>query len=153
MKSKATIKVKPITKKEAEIIKHIKRLRLKLILFSFIANLIIVLVAFVLMWKDNSFKPIPITIPNLLLIILGEIACTILLSTYLIFITCPKDSFLESKHRLICSKCRGRIYECTDGSYACWCGCKWSEEEVKQAIEEYNCSNRKVKKRDNNIED
>lgn len=147
MRSKATIKVKPLTKKEAEIIKYIKSLRLKLILFSFIANLIITLVAFVLMWKDNGFKPIPITIPNLLLIILGEIACTLLLSAFLIFRLCPKDSFLESKHHLICSKCRGRIYKCTDGSYACWCGCEWSEEEVKQAIEEYNCSNRKIKKR------
>lgn len=137
MNNKVEIKVKPITKKEAETLKFIKNMRLKMIIASFIAVIIVFTSVFVLMWKDYGFKLTHLSLLQIFLIIFTVIISTLVLSLFMICISCPKDSFLESKYHLICGKCRGRILKCEDGSYACYCGCDWSKEEVEQAVKEY----------------
>ena len=129
------VKVKPLTGEEKFIAEKRKWIRLKFFLGASFIMCIFMFIPCLLFWIETkcNFNIIGLCF---LLIVPICLICSFLLSC----ITLPKTFFFDFDCQLICDKCRGRIYQCKDGSYACYCGCKWSRQEVSSVVNEYRKS-------------
>lgn len=125
--------VKELTKGEMEDYKELKKIKVRHWFFYFIVLMIIPFLITVIYIDYLTFKA-------LFFISIFSIAVCSLCSYIAVYITSPHGFFFEGKYRLVCKKCRGRIFEVDSNVYKCYCGCKWSQEEVTKVIKAYKLS-------------
>lgn len=115
------ILVKTLNKREEKEIKKLNKIKLKhFVEYFIILSLACSILLVIAVLKAESSK---VFIEVLIGFLLVELACS-LVSYLIVFLTAPKGLF-NKNYKLICNKCRGRIFESKDGMYKCHCGNSW----------------------------
>lgn len=122
--------VKELTKGEMKDYKELKKIKVRH-WFCYFRVLMVIPFLITVIYRDY------LTFKALFFISIFSISVCSLCSYIAVYITSPHGFFFEGKYRLVCKKCRGRIFEVDSNVYKCYCGCSWNKYDITKAIKEY----------------